>query len=292
MPSHIFFALGMWDDAVAANQLSIAVADERVKRKGLGPDQRNYHSLLWLEYAYLQEGRYDDAHRVMADIEQSGYTRPLAMMRAYYAIETGKQDESLSHGEPSRRGVAGNIAALNAYGLVAARNGKLENTRIAFESAKKQLANGSNEGTAESHHGAMPAVAATESPADRKIAEIMEQQLEAELLLADGKKEQGLQLLAKTTAEEDALSFDFGPPVPIKPAHELYGEELLTAGRAKEARDEFQRALARAPNRAQSMRGLAKAAAACGDRATSQQTMDVLKSFWHGEAFSASQSQR
>src|SRR5947209_4037381 len=43
MPSHIFFALGMWDDAIAANILSVQVADDRMRRKGLGPDQRNYH---------------------------------------------------------------------------------------------------------------------------------------------------------------------------------------------------------------------------------------------------------
>jgi tetratricopeptide (TPR) repeat protein len=45
MPSHIFFALGMWDEAIAANEFSVAVADERRKHKGLGPGQRNYHSL-------------------------------------------------------------------------------------------------------------------------------------------------------------------------------------------------------------------------------------------------------
>jgi hypothetical protein len=39
MPPHILFALEMWDDAVVANQRSVAVAYERVKRKGLGPER-------------------------------------------------------------------------------------------------------------------------------------------------------------------------------------------------------------------------------------------------------------
>jgi hypothetical protein len=92
MPSHIFFGLGMWDEAVAANELSVKVADDRMKRKGLGPDQRSYHSLLWLEYAYLQEGRFEDAQGVITAIEQSGYKQPLGRMRAIYAVETGECD--------------------------------------------------------------------------------------------------------------------------------------------------------------------------------------------------------
>src|SRR3984957_11290038 len=42
MPSHIFIAMGMWDEVVSSNVVSVAVADERVARKGLAPDARNY----------------------------------------------------------------------------------------------------------------------------------------------------------------------------------------------------------------------------------------------------------
>lgn len=109
------------------------------------------------------------------------------------------------------------------------------------------------------------------------------QQLQAELWLASGRKAQALELLARTAAEEDALSFEFGPPIPVKPAHELYAEELLAANRTKEARDEFQRALARAPKRAQSLRGLVKAASAAGDHDVSRTAAEDLKSFWRGD---------
>ena len=57
MPSHIFLALGMWDEEIASNQASWAAADARVQRKNLGVDSRGYHALHWLEYGYLQEGR-------------------------------------------------------------------------------------------------------------------------------------------------------------------------------------------------------------------------------------------
>jgi hypothetical protein len=282
MPSHIFFALGMWDDAVSANIRSIAVADERVKRKGLGPDQRNYHSLQWLEYAYLQEGRDEEARAVIADVGAGA--RGLPLMKAYYALETGKQDEALSAAKLPM--IVHAAAVLNAYGLVAARNGRLDQTRSAFELIQKRLNGPAEAPAAESQHLAAnhgPAVA-PQSPADHQTAEIMMQQLQAELWLADGKQEQALQLLARTAAAEDALTFEFGPPIPMKPAHELYAEELLAAHRSKEARDEFQRALARAPKRAQSLRGLAKAAAASGDAEVSKNAIENLKSFWRGSA--------
>lgn len=109
------------------------------------------------------------------------------------------------------------------------------------------------------------------------------QQLQAELWLASGRKRQALELLARTTAEEDALSFEFGPPIPVKPAHELYAEELLVAHRTKEARAEFQRALTRAPKRAQSLRGLVKAASASGDVEVARNAAEDLKSFLRGD---------
>ena len=284
MPSHIFFALGMWDDAVSANIRSIAVADERIKRKGLGVDQRNYHSLQWLLYAYLQEGREAEARGVIADVEHTGGTRGLAPMKAYYALETGKQDESLIAAKPPMLGSA--VAVWNAYGLVGARNGKLDQTRAAFESIQKRLSGPAEAAAAASQHagGNHGTPASAETPAERKAAEIMMQQLQAELWIADGKPDQALELLAKTAAAEDELTFEFGPPVPMKPAHELYAEELLAAHRPKQALAEFERALARAPKRAQSLRGLAKAAAAAGDTQTSQNALQELKSFWRADA--------
>ena len=65
MTSHIFLALGMWDDAVAANEASWAASAARVERKRLGPTEHGYHAYLWLSYTYLQQGRIDDARRVV-----------------------------------------------------------------------------------------------------------------------------------------------------------------------------------------------------------------------------------
>jgi len=292
MPSHIFIALGMWDEVVSSNEASVEVADQRAKRKGLAADARNYHSLLWLEYGYLQQGRQQDAHRVLEDVARSaaasGSGRVLShlgQMRAYYALETGAWDRLSGDFDLSKGGIAANAAVLMAQGTLAVRQGHLEDGRKLLAKLHAQFAAGPAGGAAESHHGGtMPAAAAAGSPNDRKAEEIMAQQLEAVVLQAEGKREEALHLLANAAAAEDALSFEFGPPVPVKPTHELLGEMLLDAGRPQEARHEFERALARCPKRTLSLRGLAKAAAASGDAPASERALGDLKSFWRGAA--------
>jgi tetratricopeptide (TPR) repeat protein len=274
MPSHIFFALGMWNEAVAANEASVAVADERVKRKGLGPDQRNYHALLWLEYGYLQQGRNTDAQRVLADVERTAaqvhsgrLLSHLALMEAAYVTETGQVEDRTAAFDFTKAGLVPAVALFTAQALIAARSGHLEQARQLYSTARKQF--DTTAGPApESPHASMPMAHAGMDPIDRKIAALMIDQLHGELLFAEGKREEALNLIAETTAREDALTFEFGPPVPVKPAHELYGEMLLEVGRTKEARQEFERALARAPKRALSLRGLAKAGAAPENAAT------------------------
>ncbi len=292
MPSHIFIAMGMWDDVVSSNVASVAVADERVARKGLAPDARNYHSLLWLEYAYLQEGRKEEAHRVLEDLArsaaQSGSSRALSHlgpMRAFYALETGEWDRLSGNFDLTKGGVTAATAALMAQGAVAVRQGRIEEGRKLLVQLHANLSGRAPGVTEEVHHaGAMPAAAPSGAPSNSKEAEIMAQQLEAILLQAAGKRDEALQLLTAAAASEDALSFEFGPPMPVKPTHELLGEMLLAAGSPREARREFERALAKCPKRALSLRGLAKAASQSGDAAAAQRALDDLQSFWQGEA--------
>ena len=58
---------------------------------------------------------------------------------------------------------------------------------------------------------------------------------------------------------------DFGPPIIVKPSHELFGEVLLGLGRTADAKLQFEMALQRAPRRSQSLAGLARVARAIED---------------------------
>src|SRR5216110_3897687 len=107
----------------------------------------------------------------------------------------------------------------------------------------------------------------------------LEQQLTEQLMrrLHVGRRPE----LGRHPVLEDRMPAEFGPPPDVKPAHELFGELLLEAGRAAEAQREFARALALAPKRALSLLGLGRAAAAAGDRATAAQAYREVREIWH-----------
>ena len=68
-----------------------------------------------------------------------------------------------------------------------------------------------------------------------------------------------------------------GPPVPMKPAVELYADMLLESGQAAEAIAAYQRSLQWIPLRTPSIIGLAKAAQNSGDQDTATEMLARLK---------------
>src|SRR5205814_81443 len=63
--------LGMWDEAVASDESSFAASVDRVKRQGLSMAQADFHSLGWLHYEYLQQGRFAKAREIMQTVERA-----------------------------------------------------------------------------------------------------------------------------------------------------------------------------------------------------------------------------
>src|ERR1043166_8575164 len=62
MPSHIFTRLGLWDESVASNLQAAKAAREHHEV------DEQLHALDYLEYAYLQLGRFADAKRVVDEM--------------------------------------------------------------------------------------------------------------------------------------------------------------------------------------------------------------------------------
>src|SRR5258705_13274085 len=69
-------------------------------------------------------------------------------------------------------------------------------------------------------------------------------------------------LLKEATVIELTLDAPSGPPEPIKPSFELYGDLLSELGRGQEAAAQYQQSLQRMPNRRAAIQGLQKAAPA------------------------------
>lgn len=83
----------------------------------------------------------------------------------------------------------------------------------------------------------------------------------AMVLLASGKRSEGLRLLRRTAEQETKLPALFGPPIVQKPTWELLGDELLAAGDKRGAAEAYRRSLALQPGRRMSLAGLKAATA-------------------------------
>src|SRR6185369_14321695 len=94
-----------------------------------------------------------------------------------------------------------------------------------------------------------------------KELEIKGLEVAAAAAAAKGKHSEAIEFMKRATSLEEELSPPSGPPDLIKPSHELFGEILLAANRPKEAVQQFEISLARQPNRARSLLGLARAVA-------------------------------
>ncbi len=276
MPSHIFVAMGMWDLNNASNVAAWEAADARMAAKGLSIEDRNYHALWWLEYGLLQQGRHREAREQLAimeqDAAQSGSTRTrghVAYMRAAYLVETRAWDGMPASPKTSDLALSAMASDLFANGVAAVETGDVAGATAAL--AKMRAARE----TTVAEHASDPAGLPPTTP-----AEIMEHELQALISLAEGREAEAVRHIEAATDLEDGMSLEFGPPVPVKPSHELYGEILARLGRHAEAQAEFAAALTRAPKRAASLLGLAMAASRAGDARTAEKAYDELRHQW------------
>jgi tetratricopeptide (TPR) repeat protein len=294
MPAHIFLQLGMWPEAAASNESAWAVSDAWVKRKGLALSARDYHSLHWLAYVYLQQGRYTKAETLLPMNRKDGVGRYNEDLTAAFVVETERWDlaaKYFSSEPPAGSGDTAGHAGHNApsapaqsatpsapparpqrsqslpsfiRGLAAAKSGAPEAARFIAElqAARKQIA------------GKGDAYAA-------KSAEIKELEVSAAAAASKQNYPEAIEMMKRATALEEEMSPPSGPPSLIKPSHELFGEILLGANRPKEAAEQFGIALLRQPSRARSLLGLARATAKSGDTKAAMEAYSKLARQWN-----------
>ncbi|MGH9142158.1 MAG: hypothetical protein ACRD2I_13580 [Vicinamibacterales bacterium] len=256
MPSHIFVQLGMWDDVIASNIVAYKAAVDLAVAKNLPRGREDFHTLSWLQYAYLQEGKFAEAQKcvdeakAVADKETAANIRDgYAAMKARQVVESEKWEKLALPNGPVRDGGApgydGSAAYVFAAGFSAAHLNDSETANRALEiltTMQKQAESGSN-----AYRAKPIAVMAKEVASG--IAHMQQNTAEAE------------RLLKEATAIEATMDAPSGPPEPIKPSFELYGQFLGAQGRTKEAAAQFEQSLLRMPNRRLSVIGLSKTAA-------------------------------
>ncbi len=267
MTSHIFLALGMWDEVVRANETAAGVVSRHRELAGKPPGLCGHYN-EWLLYGYLQLDRIADARRVLEGCRR----------------QAGRQADNLALKSDANR----NTAAIDSYAVMRAHflisselwddevarwslpDGAFPLARFAFDytdtlaaykasrfdHAKQML----RRAEADAKLAAAWLEQSTEGDPERRgdIA-LMVDQLRALHVSSKADARAGLAALQMVAAKESALPLEFGPPAVYKPTEELLGELYLQMRQPQEARKAFVADLARAPGRRLGTQGLARA---------------------------------
>lgn len=288
MTSHIFIAMGMWDEVIQANQNAWRVGNALNARRGRPPTACG-HGITWLTYGFLQERRDAEAAKVIAGCRVAAVAglaaaRPAGsdpdrsavgsyvFMRLMQTVETGHRDPAEALALPA----AGYEwpTFYDAYGEAVAALRADDAARL--KAAVAHLAS-----LAPSVRAELTAEGDV-NRADRESIEVMVDEMAAAAQIRAGDTGPGLAALRKAAGSESDMPMEFGPPDVALPAWELLGEELLRAGKPAEAAAAFQNALARAPGRTRSLEGLARSADLAGDASTAAKARTELAHYPRG----------
>jgi len=248
MPSHIFTRLGLWDESVKSNLKAKQAAREH---HDVGEE---LHAMDYLEYAYLQLGRFDaakgvvDALRAMGRLEQieTKTTYAAAAIPARYALE--RHDWRAAANLAVQKDIDWEknprTAALNqfAIGIGAARSGDVDRAKRA-ESALRAYVDAlklENDGlwTAQ--------------------VSVQHKAVWAWRLFAEGKTDEAVGTMRAAAGEEDLLIKPAVTPAALLPARELLADMLAEMKRPEEALGEYKAVLVVEPNRRNALSGVAR----------------------------------
>jgi tetratricopeptide (TPR) repeat protein len=262
MPGHIFTRLGLWDESIETNRMSAEAAKAELRERQLVAGSYNaLHAMDSMVYAYLQQGRDAEAKVLVdemaamskVDAELFPAAFAFAASPSRYALERSDWGSAarlqLTPKELSwKKFPQAESVLVFARALGAARSGKLEQARAdvaQLNALEAKLLEGKQAFWADQ-------------------VGIQAQIGSAWILLAEGKKDQAVELLRRAADREDATDKHPVTPGPLAPARELLGEMLLELDRPDEALAEFQRSQAKEPNRLRGYYGAARAAELAG----------------------------
>ncbi len=269
MPSHIFVQRGMWEEVRKSNIAAYKSATELNARMKLAEGREDFHTLGWLEYANLMLGNVDEAKANVESAKQAADRNPTNAgirngylgMRARLILETEKWEAiALQAPEAPKAPQAPDHAGMPGMANMPPPSNNTW-TFIAGYSAAKLGDLATAERAVAMLRGAREKAEGGSNPYSGRSVAIMEKQVAALVANARGQKDDALKLAREAMDIELALSAPSGPPDPIKPAPEFYGELLIEAGKHAEAVAALELSLQRTPNRIPSVKAMQRARA-------------------------------
>jgi tetratricopeptide (TPR) repeat protein len=291
MCSHIFIATGMWDDLVDANETAIALVDRERGSRGRPPSACGHYP-SWLQYGYLQQGRFAAAKQLLATCRAvprpasspstPGPVAPdklaidsFVTMRARYLLDTEDwTSDVMAWSVPTVGRHDAELLAAFVDGYAGVKRSRRQDAAEALDRLRAARA------ALDRDMQMQPPPDGTANAA-RGWARILDLQLSAVIQHANGNGTRAIEQLREAATLEDRLPYEFGPPFIDKPSYELLGEVLLQDSEAKLALDVFERALARTPDRPAALLGLMRAAEQTGDARKAATAKSKLRIIWH-----------
>ncbi|WP_139855374.1 tetratricopeptide repeat protein [Aequorivita sinensis] len=265
MPSHIYVAMGMWDNVISSNIDSYQASLNRMEKKGLDNDARGYHAFHWLEYGYLQKGNYEEARKMVLDMQKYATEKPskkarthLVFLKGTYLAETDEWDSDIANIALDINDL--NITIRSQYhfieGMKAYTNGNLKKLDSVIDVMEQDY---NRESFVVSKGSSKLCSAVTRDEAnemDLKEAKIRQNQLLALHAQLKGDSNLAEQHFKESISIENSISYSFGPPTIHKPTHELYADWLLSQNRNEEAAAHYNLALKNGPGRLRVLKGI------------------------------------
>ncbi len=264
MPSHIFTRLGMWEESIAANQVSAEASRAyAAMRHRDATEAEELHALDYMAYSYLQNAQDTEAKKIVDLAAKVRKTNPelefsaayaLAAIPARYAFERNDWATAAGLSVPNLPHWSSFpfMEALIEYGhaLGRAHIGDLDGARNAI-ARMQQLRD------------------ATKDPKFDYFKSHLDLQMRAAsawVVASEGKKNEAIEMLRQAADAEDTLGKHPVSPGAFIPIREQLGSLLLETGHSKEAQREFEAALKIYPGRFRGLYGAARAAEQTGDK--------------------------
>jgi tetratricopeptide (TPR) repeat protein len=266
MPSHIFTRVGLWDESIASNRRSaeLAASAESTSANGEARDQR-LHAMDYMEYAYLQSGRLQQAKAVLDEMNAlppvPGLTLTgeyaLAAVPARHAIELRNWEQA------SGLTVRAGVSWAQALTWLAIGEGRARSNQVARAAqAEQALASLRDQ--------------SVNNPYWSNQIEVQRREVAAWILRANGKSADALRQMRSAAELEESMDKHAVTPGAVTPAREMLAEMLMLEKQPSDALAEYQSVLKVAPNRFNALYGAASAADAAGNALVATQYFQKL----------------
>jgi tetratricopeptide (TPR) repeat protein len=292
MPSHIFTRLGLWSASEATNERAWKTSELDVKRAGEPNTFRDFHSLNYLQYAYIQLGKFNKA-RWAFDTIKSEYD---ALKDKTTAKDTPELQARHVRGRTiyalPDRVIYGYFDMLTRYlfetkDWQAAQNIPLLVESRDFLAVKLQMeaiSAAMNKDQKTSTQKSSELAALTTEPGQhpfvQQIITIQAREAEAFSAYASGNMDQAVKKMTEAIEIENSIDSLSQPPYPIIPANELFGSLLMEMRQPEVARKHFLETLKRTPARPMAIYGAAQASREIGDNDLAKKLYGEFLDLW------------